>query len=49
MIYHFDTTASTNDDARDEKYHEAMSCGQITRQLGVVKGGTSGIAEKVRT
>ncbi len=22
MIYHFDTTASTNDDARDEKYHE---------------------------
>ena len=22
MIYHFDITASTNDDARDEKYHE---------------------------
>ena len=22
MIYHFDTTASTNDDARDEKYRE---------------------------
>ena len=22
MIYHFDTTASTNDDARDEKYHD---------------------------
>lgn len=22
MIYHFDTTASTNDDARDERYHE---------------------------
>lgn len=22
MIYHFDTTTSTNDDARDEKYHE---------------------------